>query len=99
MRAFYVGPIYTKSKILIEVQNKKLRENVSDDSYLKTYGRTDVTKLIVASHFAIALSQPLDLTRSLQEIISYFQIYQMSNGVSWTLGNFVLENSLPTPMH
>ena len=69
MRAFYVGPIYTKSKILIEVQNKKLRENVSDDRYLRNCGRTDVKKLIVASHSAIALPQPMDSTRSLQEII------------------------------
>jgi len=66
----------------------KLRENLLDDCCLRTCGRTVVTKLFVVSHFDIALSRPMDSTRSLQEIISSFQIYQVSNGVGWTLGYF-----------
>jgi len=51
----------------------KIGENVSVDSYLRTCGRRDVKKLIVAMHFAIALSRPMDSNSSLQEIFSSFQ--------------------------
>jgi len=45
----------------------KLLENLYGDSYLKTCGRTDVTKLIVAFRFAVALSRPIDSTSSIQQ--------------------------------
>jgi hypothetical protein len=48
------------------------------ESQLRTCIRTDVTKLIVAFRFAIALSLPMDSTSSLQEIISSFHIYLRS---------------------
>jgi len=51
-----------------------LLENMSGEIHLRTCGKTDVTKLIVAFRFAFALSRPMDSTNSLQEIISSFYI-------------------------
>jgi hypothetical protein len=59
----------------MEVQNMKLLENLSVGSHLRTGRRTDVAKLIVFFRFAIVLSQPIDSTSSLQEIISSYHIY------------------------
>jgi hypothetical protein len=63
LKAFYFCHILIK--ILIEVQNINLIENLSVTVHLKTCGRTDVTKLIVDFRFAISLSRPVDSTGSL----------------------------------
>jgi hypothetical protein len=60
-----------------------LLENLSGEIHLRTCGTTDVTKLIVALRFAIALSRPMDSKSSLQEIISISKFTFASNDESW----------------
>jgi hypothetical protein len=55
----------------MEVQNMNLLENLSGESHLRTCGRTDVTKPIVAFRFAFLLSRPMDSNNLLQEILIF----------------------------
>jgi hypothetical protein len=63
----------------------KLLENLSGENHLRACGMTEVTKLIVASHFAIALKRTMDSTSLLQEIISFFKFTFASNCVGWVM--------------
>ena len=72
LRAFTFVKFVQNLYILTEEQNMKLLETVSGESHMRICGRTDVTKLIVASRLAFAVSRRMDSTEGNNVIFSYF---------------------------